>query len=133
MGDRANIVVLDDEDRSGKIGLFLYTHWSGSELPALLKAGLDRAKDRWQDTQYLARILFQAMLDGDEGTTGYGISTSLGDNSYPLLVVDVPKQTITEYPEKTYLDHGWAKLADYKGVPIASYSGQWSKRATAEV
>jgi len=128
MGDRANIVVLDQDDRAGKTGLFLYTHWSGSELPEHLLAGLTKGEDRWTDGQYLARILFQELLNGNTGTTGYGLSTSLGDNSYPLLVVDVERQTITEYPESIYNDHGWAKLADYTAVPFAAYKGKWAKQ-----
>jgi len=54
MGDRANVRIKD----SG--GTFhLYTHWSGTELPETVRQALLRGKDRWDDEQYLSRIIFQ--------------------------------------------------------------------------
>lgn len=129
MGDRANIVIVDYETNlSGENAVFLYTHWTGSELPEALKAGLEKGRDRWTDAQYLARVLFQQMLGSDTGTTGYGITATLGDNSYPLLIVDVPRQVIVEYPEDTYREKGFAELPDYHGSPFAKYSGRWKTR-----
>jgi hypothetical protein len=34
------------------------------------------------------------MLDGDEGTTGFGISAEIGDNEYPILVCDTDDETV---------------------------------------
>lgn len=132
MGDRANIVVYEaQKDASPHEAVFLYTHWSGYELPEVLKAGLARATDRWDDAPYLARVLFQAMIGTDTGTTGYGISTRIGDNSYPLLVVDIARKVVVEYPESVYEEHGFANLGSYRGSAFATYSGKWKKR-TAE-
>ena len=97
MGDRANIVVVNH--RHGSEGqkpplVYLYTHWSGSELPEILRLALSRNL-RWDDEQYLARIIFDQMTAGSQGEeTGFGISAALRDNSYPLLVVDCAKQTV---------------------------------------
>lgn len=91
MGSRANIYVvqhLHGENPEG--GIFLYTHWGGSNLPTVLQAALKRGQDRWKDEPYLTRIIMCEMIDREEwsDTTGYGISTYLGDNEYPILVVD---------------------------------------------
>jgi hypothetical protein len=108
MGDRANVQVKD-----GESSVFLYTHWSGSELPETLKAALIRGKSRWNDGQYLARIIFCEMVkDEINGTTGYGISSVVGDGDDRVILVDVGEQTVRikgdtvtfeEYVTKDYL------------------------------
>lgn len=131
MGDRANVVIVDDTtDLSSKSAIFFYTHWSGEELPATLKAGLDKGESRWDDPSYLARVIFQAIISDDDEVTGYGISTMLCDNdSYPLLVVDVRRQVVVEYPLAEYRAVGFAKLDAKKGAPFAEYKGKWGKRS----
>jgi hypothetical protein len=85
MGDRGNIVMGTPE----KPELYLYTHWSGTELPKTLQSALRRGKQRWDDPAYLARIIFCEMIKGDdEGITGFGISATLGDGSRQMLFVD---------------------------------------------
>jgi hypothetical protein len=105
-------------------------HYSRGIVRWVIAAGLARATDRWDDAPYLARVLFQAMIGTDTGTTGYGISTRLGDNSYPLLVVDIARKVVVEYPETEYEEHGFAKLGSYRGSAFATYSGKWKKRTT---
>jgi len=92
MGDRANIILKQyNEDTP----LFLYTHWCGHELPRTLQEALAR-RQRWDDPTYLARIIFDTMIGNDQGgETGFGISTSLGDNEYNFLYVNVPEQTVS--------------------------------------
>lgn len=88
MGDRGNIVVQDQ----GRV--YLYTHWRGSEIGSLVKKAL-RRKQRWDDSSYLTRIIFDTMTDGHQGgETGFGISSHIVDNEHPVLVVDVPTQTV---------------------------------------
>lgn len=90
MGDRANVFV-----KQYKGGVYLYTHWSGSELPAILQSALKR-KERWDDEQYLPGIIFCEMVKGQEdGETGYGISSRVGDGDDRILVVDVEKQEVS--------------------------------------
>lgn len=90
MGDRGNIVVLDE------IGppIYLYSHWGGYDLGDTLSKALAR-EQRWDDGSYLARIIFDTMTEGDHGSeTGFGIATYAPDNEYPYLVVDVARQRV---------------------------------------
>lgn len=95
MGDRGNIKV-------GKV--YLYTHWGGSEITEILKSALIRGKGRWNDEPYLTRIIFCEMIKDDVmGDTGYGISTVICDNEYPILDVDCAKQTVNGIPFKEFI------------------------------
>jgi hypothetical protein len=94
MGDRGNIIVKD-----GSSTVYLYTHWTGSDLPETIKGSLARAKDRWNDGPYLARVLFQDMLNGDTGLTGFGISSEMGDGGTDI-VVSVDGQEV-QYGDRT--------------------------------
>ncbi len=94
MGDRANVVLVEKRKRT-VTGIFLYTHWSGTELPAILQDALNRGQSRWTDPSYLARIIFNEMTKGDEmSLTGYGISTCLTDNEHPLIIINLDDNTI---------------------------------------
>lgn len=82
MGDRSNIII-----KSGNSKVYLYTHWGGSELKNVLKKALERGKNRWDDGQYLARIIFCEMIKDDVmGETGFGISSERGDGGSDILV-----------------------------------------------
>lgn len=90
MGDRANIHTHTREDT----GIYLYTHWGGFELPGTLKAALKR-RQRWDDDAYLNRIIFCEMVKNHVGEeTGFGISTYMPDNQYPIIEVMVDSQVI---------------------------------------
>ena len=84
MGDRANVRI--DNGKDNKV--FLYTHWIGSDLPIIVQNALAR-RTRWDDPQYLARIVFCEMLVGSpEGeTTGFGISAVVGDGGDRVIVL----------------------------------------------
>jgi hypothetical protein len=100
MGDRANILVKEDGSDSG---LWLYTHWNGSSLPHVLQAALKK-KWRWDDTPYLARIIFCEMVKGDvEGETGFGISTRECDGGDRVLEVRVDEQTVNGVRLEEYI------------------------------
>ncbi len=87
MGDRGNILIE---------GVYLYTHWAGSDLKKILKRALKK-RLRWNDSPYLTRIIFCEMIKHDvEGETGYGISKEVQDNENPILEVNVRKQEITQ-------------------------------------
>ena len=88
MGDRGNIFMKEDMDDSG---VYLYTHWRGSELPKLLQTALQK-KARWNDGPYLARIIFDVMTEGYHGEeAGFGISCFLEDGDDKIIIVDVDK------------------------------------------
>ena len=90
MGDRANVEI---KDSNGSI--FLYTHWGGSELKNTVKHAL-RRRQRWNDGQYLARIIFCEMIGKDnwDGETGFGISATIHNGEEKIIIVDVPNQTV---------------------------------------
>ena len=89
MGDRRNVAVQCYGKR-----IYLYTHWSGSDVPQLLHKALAR-RQRWDDGPYLTRIIFCTMLEGDiDGETGFGISTEKIGGNHSTVVVDVDNQTI---------------------------------------
>src|SRR5260221_3811715 len=95
MGDRANIAVQSRGER-----VYFYTHWSGSDVPEIVRSALER-NERWDDPSYLARIIFCRLVRGDEtGETGYGISTKPGDNQHPIFVVDCGTKTVNVQPDR---------------------------------
>jgi len=88
MGDRANVQVIDNDSN-----VFLYTHWNGTELPEIVKSAMVKGKERWEDGPYLTRVIFQEMIHGDNGITGYGISSVIGDGEDRVIVLSIGKQT----------------------------------------
>ena len=102
MGDRSNIVV--QESNGNRI--YLYGHWMGTDSIRIVGDVLSR-RDRWNDESYLTRMLFEKMIENDRGSsTGFGISTYMCDNEYPIIVLEPATQTavIEEYAwgEKTF-------------------------------
>ena len=90
MGDRGNIVMREE----GKPDIYFYAHWSGSELPAIVRRTLAK-KERWDDAPYLCRMVFCELVKGSEsGSTGFGISTEECDNQHEYVIVDMTKQRI---------------------------------------
>jgi hypothetical protein len=91
MGDRGNVQIINPDDDS----VYLYTHWQGSELGKIVKKSLatERARARWHDASYLARIIFQDMVGDDQTEYGFGIDTH--PNIGEQLTVDVKFQTVT--------------------------------------
>jgi hypothetical protein len=91
MGDRAQVAIKQDEGL-----VYLYTHWHGSDLQTIVRRALAR-KQRWNDEEYLARIIFCEMIkDYEAGETGFGIGLDEhGDSQHPLIIVDPEEQTVT--------------------------------------
>src|SRR5882672_3955030 len=91
MGDRANVAIVQDGSEQM---VYLYTHWGGDGLPHTVQKALAK-KWRWDDGIYLARIIFDQMINGNQGTeTGFGISTSISDNEHPIVVVNPREQKV---------------------------------------
>ena len=110
MGDRANVIVLNRQMKKvePKLGVGMYTHWKGSRLPFIVKQALSR-KQRWDDPDYLARIIFSEMIKKDiDAEDGFGLyATQIGsvkgylpDNEHQVLVLDTVAQTIGFHPRK---------------------------------
>lgn len=91
MGDRGNIVMKYE----GGAEIWFYTHWSGTEVAAVVQAAL-RREERWDDPAYLARIVFCELVKGREGeATGFGISLDMCDNEHLVVVVDLAKKEVS--------------------------------------
>lgn len=134
MGERGNIVVAQHAE--GASPLYLYTHRDGPELPGILQRALAK-RWRWDDEQYLARIIFCEMIRGrEQDEVGYGLSTYLVDNGWPILLVDAERQRVRvtgvdlgdgpEYSFEAYLAldlevDGWDTLKAAEGeVPATA-------------
>lgn len=91
MGDRANVCVRQD---GSDLGVYLYTHWGGYALPEHLRVALAKHW-RWDDAQYLTRIVFDVMTENSHGAeTGYGITSQVWDGDDRVLVVDCSSQIV---------------------------------------
>jgi hypothetical protein len=102
MGDRANAVVKDGKDT----GVFIYTHRSGYVLPLKVQKALQK-KWRWNDVQYLTRIIYDEVVRGHERTeTGFGLTTTIWDNGHKIIVVDPDNSQVLFVPEPEESDCG---------------------------
>jgi hypothetical protein len=115
MGDRANVLMKEDESDSG---VYLYTHWAGSNLSSLLQEALQKHW-RWDDCPYLTRIVFDTMSEGKQGQeTGYGISTRLGDGDNRILVVNCSTHTVSIKGGKTWTFEEYIALSKEQVVEV---------------
>lgn len=122
MGDRANIVVRETwpNDLGDSEAVFLYTHWSGTELPEVLRRALAK-RWRWNDPPYLARVVFEEMIAVYPATeTGFGVSTRLGDNEYDLLVLR--EERVYLLSESAYNESGFSYLDATPSCSFAEYA-----------
>lgn len=121
MGDRGNIVVRAESNTNTE-DVWLYSHWSGYELPKILKSALRRGKDRWDDAPYLGRIIFCEMVkDNWKETTSYGISARMGDNEHPILIVDTGQQKVFTISEKQIQEGRAPETLGTAGVPFNKF------------
>ncbi len=98
-------------------GIYMYTHWSGGFLPALVRAALARGQGRWGDSQYLARIIFcELIAENVMEETGFGLSTRIGDNGHSVVRVDDKAQRVSF--------HTPGRERDPKDKGLASWSYQ---------
>lgn len=116
MGDRANVYVHHGADP----GVYLYTHWTGTQLPEMVRTALKRAPERWGDDQYLNRIIFFE-IDGRDtaGAAGLGISAQWSGDVHRIVDVDTAAQTVTlrvEGEENTAVP-----MRDYVAAGVASW------------
>jgi hypothetical protein len=97
MGTRAQCLIEDE-------GIYLYQHWDGDDLFDKVVKAVNGpvGKNRQDDPEYLARIIFCEMVKGCEGReTGYGIGISQHADIEYLVTVNCNEKTITE--RKIYL------------------------------
>lgn len=121
MGDRANIFVVDRPQATAAdteaTGIYLYTHWNGSEWPLRLRDALSSpvARRRWSDSSYLLRIITDVLFkDIRDLETGGGISTEIGENEYPITVLDMVAMTVSFAAEGSETDRScWQHTVSY--------------------
>ena len=87
MGDRGQVLIED-------LGVYLYTHWSASDLVETTRRALAK-KWRWDDPEYLARIIFDEMKGDDRSETGFGIGTQKHEDVWRLVLVNCSTKTVT--------------------------------------
>lgn len=127
MGDRANIYIAPQRDE-GAAGVFLYAHWGGARVCGWLQGAL-RRKARWYDAPYLARMIFDEMTAGCQGDeTGFGISATISDNEYPIVIVDCAKQRVslgTEAVPPVPIDGRSWSFAEFAALPLPEDEDGW--------
>lgn len=76
--------------------IYLYTHENAKNLVAIVHDVLSK-KIRWDDPDYLARMIFCAMIPIDEWNSdkGYGIGTQYYIDANLLISVDLPENWIS--------------------------------------
>ena len=84
-------------------GVYLYQHWDGDLLSSRVQRGLS-LNERWDDEEYLTRIIFDSMKSeieaylkkeyGEKPYTGFGIGTDRHWDIEYLVEIDVEKQTV---------------------------------------
>lgn len=107
MGARAQVKIKDT-------GVYLYTHWGSGSIAENVQDALSR-RERWNDPEYLARIIFDQMTVGQAGgSTGFGIGASQHGDIEVLITVDTENQlvTVTEIYEKQENTHTFADFVD---------------------
>jgi len=96
MGDRANIVIEKDDSGYFPHEIYFYTHWCGSSIKQRLQTAIKRGKERWDDGQYLSRVIFCDLIGAKDkdGLTGFGITTGIGDRGGQLLCVNMQENKV---------------------------------------
>ena len=87
MGCRGNIEIIQPKvgAESGEASIFFYTHWIGDMVCEVLADGLDKGRSRWNDPDYLTRIIFNELQGDNRDLTGFGIGISgAGDAEFPV-------------------------------------------------
>ena len=112
MGDRGQVHIVDT-------GVWLYTHWDGSELPDTVALAL-AMKERWDDEEYLARIIFDEMIgDQQGGSTGFGIGTKQHGDVATVVAVNCKNQeVIVSHPG---FDQDWDKVEPEIKEPFENF------------
>ena len=97
MGDRGNIFFVDRTENNILVGVYMYTHWSGEQLPRIVRDALARGRDRWGDSQCLAAVVFQTLTAQAHRALemGCGLSSALWDNEHKIIRIDDTQQRVS--------------------------------------
>lgn len=129
MGARTNVCLnfppeWKDDEKPDPI--YFYSHWAGESMPFIVARALDRGRDRWDDPQYLARIIFDEMIRGlEHENAGAGIAPWPGEEQYNTVYVDLAGKTAgiadNMKPYEKYIEY-WSeeKKEEEKKTPSAT-------------
>lgn len=100
MGNRSQIAIKQpswSNNCNGDKMVWLYSHSDGARLFDALKTALSRGQSRWDDPEYLARIIVCDMVRDDlDGLLGYGIGVAMHtDVEHHIPVLDCRKKMIS--------------------------------------
>ena len=88
MGARTQVLIKDT-------GVYLYSHWGSGNILETVGKAIDKHW-RWNDPEYLARIILETMIGKNSGAeTGFGIGTKMHGDIDNLVTVDCDKQLVT--------------------------------------
>lgn len=105
MSSPAQIVIED-------VGVHLYTHRRSSEIEQLAAQALDRSRDRWEQPDYVARVVLDDLTGCSGGIRGFGIAATNYPRAYKTLSVDLHNQTVAL--ESIYDEKDWGmSLTDF--------------------
>lgn len=94
MGARTQVYIKDTK-------VYLYSHWGSQGIRETIRTALAK-RWRWDDPEYLARIIFDEMTKGQHNTeTGFGIGTKEHLDIDNLITIDCAKQEVIFF-EKSY-------------------------------
>ena len=133
MGDRAQVVVRRYGSKSDTDGVFLYTHSGGYCLAEAVQAALAR-KVRWDDPEYLTRIIFCQMVKGAEADEcGFGIGLGVhGDIEHPLIVVDPANQRVGFCPRDSMKVGAWFTMDRFVGLSTKELAAAYGQESEDE-
>jgi hypothetical protein len=103
MGDRAQVQFLFNTEEQYR-EVWFYTHNEGWRLPYTITNAIRRGKSRWNDDEYLARIIFSEMIQKDV-MAEYGFAIGVyrhADLQYPVIIVDCVRQAVSFDDGKTW-------------------------------
>jgi hypothetical protein len=108
MGDRGQVRIVSE----GSPDLYFYTHREASNLPEIVASALERGRSRWNDPEYLSRIIFSEMIkDSVMDLTGFGICGSQHDDVWIVVEVYYDHKTVCvrtiNYEEVDFDSSNW--------------------------
>lgn len=81
-------------------GVYLYTHHDAEDLKENVIKAIQRRK-RWDDPEYLARMVLENMIENDFGSpTGFGIGTKQAGDISVLVTVSCRDGLVEVLEEK---------------------------------
>lgn len=122
MGDRSQCHIEDT-------GVYLYTHWGGVNLPQVVSDALAR-EARWNDPEYLTRIIFDQMTEGSHGSeTGHGIGNAQHGDVYRVVHINCSEREVTvETGVAPWHDDDEAESVTYDFEQFANANPEWPER-----